>query len=222
MRPTRSFLSVACRPTLPASTCICHAEAVAPALIDDWVLLARAVRPQGRRGEVLCDLHTDFPERFADRRDLFLRRENAEPTPIHLEAHWLPTGNSAGRVVLKFEGVDTIEAAEALTGVEVVLPHEDRVALGPNEFYISDLQGCILVNVAGADGPMELGTITDVHFATDRAGKKLANATPVLVVQKANSDEILVPLAIDFLRNPDLRNRRIEMALPNGLVEANG
>lgn len=189
---------------------------------SDWVLLAHVVRPQGRRGEVLCDLHTDFPERFADRRALFLRRENNEPQAIQLGSHWLPTGNSAGRVVLKFVDVDTIEAAEALSGADVVLPYSERVALGPNEFYISDLQGCMLVNVAGGDGPDELGTIVDVHFATDRSGKKLENATPVLVVHKANGDEVLIPLANEFLRNPDLANRRIEMALPNGLVEANG
>ncbi|MFN2975418.1 ribosome maturation factor RimM [Terriglobus aquaticus] len=188
----------------------------------DWTLLAQAVRPQGRRGEILCDLHTDFPDRFADRRELFLRRGTAEPTPVQLENHWLPTGNSAGRVVLKFAGVDSIEAAEALAGAEIVVPTSQRVALGPDEFYISDLQGCTLVNVAGGDGPDDLGTITDVHFATDRNGRKLENATPVLVVEKPNGDEILIPLALEFLRNPDLANRRIEMALPGGLVEANG
>ncbi|MBE7182750.1 MAG: 16S rRNA processing protein RimM, partial [Terriglobus roseus] len=137
---------------------------------DSWTLLARAVRPQGRRGEILCDLHTDFPDRFADRRNLYLRSNGSEPSAIQLEAHWLPTGNSAGRIVLKFAGVDTIEAAEALTGVEVVLPDAERVRLGPDEFYISDLQGCTLVNVAGGDGPDELGTITDVHFPSDRSG----------------------------------------------------
>lgn len=189
---------------------------------DDWILLAHAVRPQGRRGEILCDLHTDFPERFAVRRELSLRRGNAEPAPIQLESHWLPTGNSAGRIVLKLAGVDTIEAAAALAGSDIVLPASERVALGPDEFYISDLQGCVLVNVAGGDGPDDLGTITDVHFATDRNGKKLENATPVLVVAKPNGDEILIPLALEFLRNPDLKNHRVEMALPTGLVEANG
>ena len=187
------------------------------------MLLARIVRPQGHRGEALCDLHTDFPERFADRRDLWLRQGESEPRPVQLESHWLPTGNSAGRVVLKFMGIESIEAVEALAGTEVLVPHSERVALGhQNEFYISDLQGCVLVNVAGGDGPNDLGTITDVHFATDRNGKKLANAAPILVVAKPNGDEILVPLANEFLRNPDLANRRIEMALPNGLVEANG
>ncbi len=188
----------------------------------DWVLLARVVRPQGRRGEVLCDLCTDFPEKFAERRTLWLRQDGQASRTISLEHHWLPTGNSAGRIVMKFAAVESIEAAESLTGAEVLLPHQERVALGPNEFYISDLRGCVLVNVADGDGPDELGTITDVNFATDRNGRKLENATPVLVVTRNNGDEVLVPLAMEFLRNPDLTNRRIKMALPHGLVEANG
>src|ERR1035437_5437876 len=29
-----------------------------------WIMVAHILRPQGRRGEVLADLFTDFPERF--------------------------------------------------------------------------------------------------------------------------------------------------------------
>ena len=190
---------------------------------SDWVLLARVVRPQGRMGEVLCELHTDFPERFADRTAVYLQRESPESAePRTLESHWLPTGRSAGRVVLKFKGVDTIKEAEALIGAEVVLPASERVPLGAGEFYISDLRGCVLVNTAGGDGPDELGTIADVHFATDSSGQKLQDAAPVLVVNRPNGDEVLVPFANEFLENPDLANRRIEMRLPHGLVDVNG
>ena len=40
---------------------------------ETWVLLAHIVRPQGRHGEVLADIFTDFPEHFAQRKRLFLR-----------------------------------------------------------------------------------------------------------------------------------------------------
>src|ERR1700733_797094 len=40
---------------------------------ESWVLLAHIVRPQGRQGEVLADIFTDFPERFSQRNRLFLR-----------------------------------------------------------------------------------------------------------------------------------------------------
>lgn len=41
----------------------------------DWVWLARIRRPQGRKGEVFADILTDFPEKFADRRQLWLLPE---------------------------------------------------------------------------------------------------------------------------------------------------
>ena len=87
---------------------------------------------------------------------------------------------------------------------------------------MSDLQGCVVVNLAGGDGPDELGTVTDVHFPADTAGRRLEDAAPILVIERAGGDEILVPLAKEFLEHPDLANRRIEMRLPHGLVEANG
>lgn len=200
----------------------CHAVAVTIDAEAAWTTLARIVRPQGRRGEVLCDLFTDFPDRFADRRELFLRAGEAEPEPAFLEEFWLPTGNSAGRIVLKFRGCDSISDAERLAGHDVVLPSSKRVTLDADTFYVTDLLGCTVVNLAGGDGPDELGTVTDVHFPANTAGKRLDDAAPILVVTRADGDEILIPLAKEFLQHPDLSQRRIEMHLPPGLVEANG
>ena len=190
---------------------------------EDWLVLARVVRPQGRRGEVLCDLFTDFPERFAERRALFLRKDaSAELLPVELEDFWLPTGNSAGRVVLKFTQCNSITEAEGLAEFDVLLPASQRVILEADTFFVSDLLGCAVVNVAGGDGPDELGTISDVHFPADTNGRRLDDAAPILVVTRVNGDDILIPLAIEFLQNPDLANRRIEMHLPHGMVDANG
>ena len=189
----------------------------------DWVTLAVVVRPQGRRGEVLCELNTDFPERFAERTSLFLKSPDATQGQSYtLDEFWLPTGKSAGRVVLKFAGVDSISDAEQLAGRHVLLPIAERAPLEDGTFYVDDLRGCTVVNLAGGDGPDEIGTITDVHFPTDSAGAKLHDAAPILVVTRANGDEVLIPLAKEFLEAPDLASRRIGMRLPAGLVEANG
>jgi 16S rRNA processing protein RimM len=39
---------------------------------EAWVWLARIRRPQGRKGEVFSDILTDFPEKFSQRRNLWL------------------------------------------------------------------------------------------------------------------------------------------------------
>src|ERR1035438_5220909 len=50
---------------------------------EDWVWLARIRHPQGRKGEVFAELLTDFPEKFAERRRLWLLPPSVSPsTPM--------------------------------------------------------------------------------------------------------------------------------------------
>jgi 16S rRNA processing protein RimM len=181
---------------------------------DSWVWLARIRRPQGRKGEVFADLLTDFPERFSERKQLWLLREaaaakgpTAPPREIELDAHWLHKGG----VVLHFAGVDTITAAETLAGQIAAIPQTQRAPLGEDEFYIGDLIGSTLIDVTPAE-PAPIGIIEDV----DR------NAGPVaLLVVGGVAGEVLVPFAKNFLRKLDLEGKRVEMALPPGLVDLN-
>ena len=187
---------------------------------DTWVWLARIRRAQGRKGEVFADILTDFPEKFAERRQLWLLPgasgagsgaartfAPANPREVELENHWLHKGG----VVLHFAGVDSISDAEALAGLIVAIPREERAALGEDEVYIADLIGCTLVDVAGGD-PVMVGEIEDV----DRS----AGPVPLLVVQ-GSGGEVLVPFAKSFLRRLDLEGKRVEMALPEGLIDLN-
>ncbi len=178
---------------------------------SDWAWLARIRRTQGRKGEVFADILTDFPEKFSERRQLWLLRENAPATPprqLELIAHWLHKGG----IVLHFSGIDSISSAETLTGFIVAIPREQRMPLGEDETYIGDLIGCMLVDVAGPE-PVSIGEIEDVD--------RTAGPVALLVVQ-GNADEILVPFAKSYLRKIDLEAKRVEMALPEGLVELNG
>lgn len=183
----------------------------------NWVTLARLLRPQGRKGELLAELLTDFPERFTDRTHLHLRRADGELQPVHVEGYWLPVGRNAGRVVLKLEGIDSINAAETLSGFEIVVPHDQRMPLGEDEQYVDDLVGCILM-----DADRLVGTVEDVHFPTSASGNRLEAAAPLLVVRSPQGDEILIPFAKLWIRLIDMPGKRIEMQLPEGLVELNG
>ncbi|MGB7546763.1 MAG: ribosome maturation factor RimM [Terracidiphilus sp.] len=182
---------------------------------DAWVWLARLRRPQGRKGEVFAEILTDFPEKFAQRRRLWLLAEGASgaaPREVELAAHWLHKGG----VVLHFAGVDSISAAETLAGLVVAIPRAERAALDEDEVYISDLIGCTLVNVAPAGqseaAPVVVGEIDDV----DRTAGPVA-----LLVVRGATGEILIPFAKSYLRRIDLEAKRVEMALPQGLTDLN-
>ncbi len=175
-----------------------------------WVWLARIRRPQGRKGEVFAEILTDFPEKFADRRAFWLLNADAsaaEPRRVEIAAHWLHKGG----VVLDFAGVDSISTAEALSGLVVAVPCAERVALGEDETYVSDLIGCVLVDVAGSE-PIAVGEIEDV----DRTAGPVA-----LLVVRAALGEVLIPFVKSYLRKIDLEAGRIEMALPEGLIDLN-
>jgi 16S rRNA processing protein RimM len=177
---------------------------------ESWVWLARIRRPQGRKGEVLAEILTDFPEKFAERRDLWLLSSAAPatpPRPATLAAHWL----HKGAIVLHFAGVDSITAAETLTGLIVAIPSAQRAPLGEAEFYIADLIGCALIDVTPSQ-PAAIGVIEDV----DRTAGPIA-----LLVVRGTSGEILIPFAKAFLRRIDLEAKRVEIALPEGLATLN-
>jgi len=177
---------------------------------EPWVWLARIRRPQGRKGEAFAEILTDFPEKFVQRKRLWLLREGAPAVPpreVELAAHWLHKGG----VVLHFAGVDSISAAEALNGLIVAIPQGERALLAEDEVYIGDLIGCELVDVAGAE-PAVVGAIEEV----DRTAGPVA-----LLVVRGMAGEVLVPFAKSYLRKIDLEARRVEMALPAGLVELN-
>jgi 16S rRNA processing protein RimM len=185
---------------------------------EQWAWLARIRRPQGRKGEVFADILTDFPEKFAERKHLWLLAEGAAAgspsgTPgkpareLELTAHWLHKGG----IVLHFAGFDSISSAETLAGLIVAIPREQRVPLSDDEVYIADLIGCTLFDVAGVQ-PVVVGEIQEVD--------RTAGPVALLVVEGATG-EVLVPFAKSYLRTIDIASKRVEMDLPAGLIELN-
>jgi 16S rRNA processing protein RimM len=188
---------------------------------SSWIVLAHLVRPQGRKGELLAELLTDFPDRFAGREDLFLAAPGfqglpAEARRIEVTSSWLPVGKNQGRVVLQFAGIDTISGAEAIAGLDVLVPRERRAQLDADSIYISDLVDCIVF-----DGKTEIGRVTDVQFSSTADGSRLTEAAPLLVIQSKDGGEILVPYVKAFLESIDLPANRIVMNLPAGLADVN-
>lgn len=171
-----------------------------------WTILGRLIRPQGRRGEILADLLTEFPERFAERRRVYLVSSETSSQPVReasLESHWL----HKGRVVLKFAGVDSINDAEPLRGLLVAIPSSERAPLTNGSVYIGDLIGCEIFD-------LNTSTTVGIIEGVDREAALLETKTP-------QGDEILIPFARAYLVTMDLAAKRIEMRLPEGLLDIN-
>jgi 16S rRNA processing protein RimM len=112
-----------------------------------------------------------------------------------------------GSLVLKFVGVDSISDAEQLVGCELQVPQAERASLEEGWSYISDLVGCTVF-----DGDREIGTIADVQSGAGEA--------PLLIV-KSEGKAYEIPYAEAYLKKVDLARQRIEMHLPEGLLDVN-
>ena len=92
---------------------------------SDLILVARAVRTHGLKGEVVAELLTDFPERFEELDEVIVVAPSGERKTLSLEDFWF----QKDRVVLKLSGYDDVEAAKQLIGYELAVPESDRVQL---------------------------------------------------------------------------------------------
>lgn len=191
-----------------------------------WVMVARVLRPRGNRGEVVAELLTDFPERFSNLKQLWLSKDEGEPQAVQLRNFWIDR-NHPGMGVFHFADCETIPEAEKLRGREVLLPFEDRVDLPAGKYFVSDLIGCTVFEAgeteskltspacALEEAPRVLGTVRDVYFP----GEAVAG-TPLLQVETPKG-ELMIPLAEDICTQIQVRARRIEVRLPEGLSELN-
>lgn len=186
---------------------------------SEWVPIARVLRPQGRKGEVLAELLTDQVGEFRAGRSVGLTKaDGASPATSVLEDHWLPVGRNAGRIVLKLQGSDSISQAELLAGHEIAIPRGELPELEPDTFYVEDLLGCSVF-----DREQEIGVVSDVQFVTSPDGKvRLEDAAPLLALKNAQrgaEDPLLVPFARAYLKGVDVAGKRILMDLPPGLLD---
>jgi 16S rRNA processing protein RimM len=187
----------------------------------EWVAVARLMRPQGRKGELLAEPLTDVPGVLVAGTSLRLaavaaKAPGAADGDVALEDVWTPTGRNAGRVVLKLRGCDDISAAEGLAGKQLMLRKDALPTLEENQFYVGDLVGCVLL-----DGESVVGEIVDVQFPTTPDGRRLEEAADLFEVQpSAGGETLLVPFLRAWLVRVDLKAQRVEMQLPVGLVDA--
>jgi 16S rRNA processing protein RimM len=173
---------------------------------DRFLAVARIVRPQGRRGEVLAEPLTDFCSRFQGLLRVFLETPGKGPQSIQVENVW----SHKGRVVIKFSGVDSIASASRLKGRHVLIRAEERMPLPPNHYYLWELQGCRVITERHGRR-VEVGTVTDIEPT---------GGVDVLHVATRRG-EVLIPLAQAICTKIDTQARTILIDPPEDLLDLN-
>jgi 16S rRNA processing protein RimM len=155
---------------------------------EDWLAGGRIGRPHGLDGS----FHVVAPRpallahgvvvRAGDREAEIVRRAGTDDRPI-----------------VRLAGVDSREAAEALRGLELLVPRGVAPPLEEDEWWAEELEGCRVV-----DGERELGRVARLV--------PLPSCEALEVTGGADADEaFLVPLVRDAVRHVDVHAKVIDV-----------
>ena len=168
----------------------------------DLIIVARAVRTRGLKGELVADVLTDFPERFEHISELTGVGSNGERKQLELERYWFQND----RMVLKFTGYDTVESANALVGYQFGLPEAERVQLPKDEYYDWELEGCAVENKPNSI----IGKVREVMKT---------GGVALLVIEDEAGRENLVPMVQSIVVEIDILRKKILIDAPDGLLD---
>ena len=171
---------------------------------DDFVLVGRVARTHGHRGQVIVNVDTDFVEdRFAPGATLWMLRDG-EPVSIVIRDAFV----HQGRPVLTLDGIDSMDAAEALRGAELRVPASALRTLPAGTYYHHDLIGCEAATVdgrtVGVVRAVEGGTGAAAAGGRARGAAKCSCRCPRRSASRSTSPA-----------------RRIVVDPPNGLLDVN-
>ncbi|MBI3652076.1 MAG: ribosome maturation factor RimM [Acidobacteria bacterium] len=168
----------------------------------DEVVIARIVKARGIRGEVACDMETDFPERFQTLDAVTVVMPKGVRLNLRLERHWF----HQDRVILKFAETDTMTDAEQLVGGLLVIAQADAWQLEDDEFYEYDLMGLQVVTLDGT----AVGRVT---------GLLRTSGNDLLKIENDEQREILIPFVDEICPKVDVPGQRLTINPPEGLLD---
>ena len=169
----------------------------------DMVLVGRVARPHGLRGHVVINPETDFVEaRFAGGERLWVGGDG-EPSLLVIDQMRVQNG----RPVVRFAGLETIEAVQRLAGRELRVELDVLHPLDAGGYYHHELVGCV-VETAGGE---VVGTVAAVEGGGARCR---------LVVRGPRGD-VQVPFVEEICGLVDTAARRIRIDPPEGLLDLN-
>jgi 16S rRNA processing protein RimM len=167
----------------------------------DTVVVGRIGRPHGVRGEVTVEVRTDDPDlRFVP--GAVLRTDPAERGPITIAGvHW-----HSGTLLLRLEGVDSREAAEAVRNTELLVDVADLPEIeDPDSYYDHQLVGL----TARMPDDAVLGEVTAI----------LHEAQDLLVVRRPEGRDVLIPFVSAIVPTVDVAGGFLVVDPPEGLLE---
>jgi 16S rRNA processing protein RimM len=154
-------------------------------------------RPHGLRGEIIMDLHTDFPERLKRGRRVFVGEAHRSMSLEGVRPH-------GKGVLIKLRGVDNSEEAGLYRNQWVSVKTADVPALPVGQVYQYQLLGLSVLD----ERDIRLGQITEIIET---------GANDVYVVTDDSGHELLLPAIPSVILELDMDRRIMHVHVLEGL-----
>lgn len=166
----------------------------------EYIEIGQIVNTNGLKGVVKVNPFTDDISKFEDLKYVYIQLKN-ELKKVKIEQ----VRYNKNQVLLKLEGIDSIEEAEKYRNFYLKTEKESQEDLGEDTYYIIDLIGLDVYS----DKNEYLGKIEDV-FPT--------GSNDVYVVKDNLGKQILIPAIADVVKEVDLKNKKMTINLIPGLI----
>jgi len=153
-------------------------------------------RPHGLKGEIIMDLHTDFPERMKKGRQLFVGEKQKRMTLTNVRPH-------QSGLLVKFKDIETSEDAGLYRNQWVYVQAKD-VPLPEGQHYKHELLGLRVVD----ENEIPLGELVEILET---------GANDVYVVRDESGKEILLPNIPSVVLELDIDRGFMRVHLLEGL-----
>lgn len=163
----------------------------------EYLLVGHLRRPHGLLGDLLMEIQTDFPERLKPGAEVYVGSRYQKRLVVASRPH-------AGRLLIRFEGLDSPESVGMLRNTDVFVLTVDRPPLRAGQVYHHQLLGSAVVDEHG----VRLGELTEII----RTG-----ANDVLVIRRPLGGELLLPAIGAVILETNVSNQVIRVRVPPGL-----
>lgn len=167
---------------------------------EDCYVVGKLTKTHGLKGEMAIWLDVDYPEEYEDLESILVEMKG-ELIPYFVEEIQI----RANKSIIKFEDVDSIEAAQKLINCDLYLPNENLEELEDDQFYYHEIIGFDIVDEIQG----KLGKVTAVYTAEAQD----------LIAMNYQSQEILIPVSDEIVKTVDREKKELYTNLPEGLIE---
>ncbi len=163
--------------------------------------VGKIINTHGLKGEVKIVTWTDSPDVFEDLEYVFAKRKKED---IKLTVKNIKYQKN--NIIVKFAEIDSIDEAQTFKNSILTADRDMLGELPEGVYYIADLIGCEVFD----ENNNKLGEISDV-FNT--------GAKDIYAVSRPQNKDLLIPVIDETIINVDIKNKRIDVKLIEGLDE---